>query len=402
MKQRIHLPAALISLFVLIIALIGFNSYAQSIEQKYVNALAPLDLNQTINGIALQRAALYQPDLLPLYGSSEITLIDTPFQAEKFFATYPTGFTVFQVANLGASSLTMAQTLAALGLDLKGKKVVISITPAPFTFSPLTEDYYAGNYSRLHAYGLIFSPDLSMKLKFAAAQRIMGHPKTFENDPILQFTLNHMTDTSIQSQIFYVIMWPLGALQTEVMKLQDHAEVILYLRDHSINPDVKRIPQEIDWAKDFTAALAEQKLHTLSNPYGIEDWRWKLFQGKTKVPYPSGSGNAVFLRFLDSSEEWPDFKILLDVLQELGAKPLILSRPVNGGYWQAVGVSEDAQNAYYTKLHAVVDPYQMTLVDYHQYTNDIYFSMDSVAHTSRYGWVYVDQTLDEFFHNTLH
>jgi D-alanine transfer protein len=92
----------------------------------------------------------------------------------------------------------------------------------------------------------------------------------------------------------------------------------------------------------------------------------------------------------------------LDVLHELGAKPLILSRPVNGGYWTAVGVSEDAQNAYYIKLHAIVDPYDMTLVDYRQYTNDIYFSMDSVAHTSRYGWVYVDQTLDQFFHGNLH
>jgi len=85
-----------------------------------------------------------------------------------------------------------------------------------------------------------------------------------------------------------------------------------------------------------------------------------------------------------------------------GARPLILSRPVNGRYWEALGVSEQAQNAYYLELRAVVEPYHMTLVDYQQHTNDIYFSNDKFSHTSRYGWVYVDQTLDEFFHGNLH
>ena len=401
MKAAPHLTATVLALLVLAAALAGFNYYAVRLEQRYVNALAPLDLPQTINGTALQLAALFRSDLLPVYGSSEITLITTPYDAERFFAAYPTGFTVFDVANLGASSLTMAQDLAALGPALQGKKVVISITPAPFTFSQITEDYYAGNYSHLHAYGLIFSPDLSLELKSAAAGRMLAHPKTLRQDPFFEFTLSHMTDTKIQSRLVYGLLWPLGELQTEVMRLQDHAEVVRYVWGHRPNPNVARLPQKINWAEDFSAALAEQKLRSSSNPYGIEDWRWKLFQGRSKVPYPPGSGNAAFLQYLQNSEEWPDFNILLDVLQELGAQPLILSRPINGRYWEAVGVSEQAQQAYYDKLQAVVDPYHVTLVDYQQYTNEIYFSIDSVSHTSRYGWVYVDQTLDDFFHGRI-
>ena len=401
MKRMPHLTAAIISLVVLTMVLVGFNYYAQSLEQQDVNALAPLDLPQTRNGSALQRAALSKPDLLPVYGSSEITEVDTPYDAEKLFATYPTGFTVFNVANLGASSLTMAQNLATLGPYLKGKKVVISITPAPFTFNPLPDRYYAGNFTLLHAYGLIFSPYLSMELKSAAAQRMLDYPDTLQGDRILGFGLKHIADSSIQSQFLYVIVWPMGELQTEVMWLQDHAEVVLYTWGHHINPNVLHSSQKIDWANDFSAALVEQKRHVLSNPYGIEDWKWKLFQGQSKVPYTPGSGNAGFLHFLRTAEEWQDFKILLDVLQELGAEPLILSRPINASYWGAVGVSKQAQDAYYAKLHAVVDPYHMTLVDYHEYGTDLYFSIDNVGHTSRYGWVYVDQTLDDFFHGRI-
>jgi len=41
-----QLNAAIISFAILIMALIGFDMYARSLEQRYVNALAPLDLTQ--------------------------------------------------------------------------------------------------------------------------------------------------------------------------------------------------------------------------------------------------------------------------------------------------------------------------------------------------------------------
>ncbi|HUH99377.1 MAG TPA: D-alanyl-lipoteichoic acid biosynthesis protein DltD [Anaerolineales bacterium] len=322
MKRVPHLNAAIIAMGVLVMSLAGFSCYSQSLEQRYVNALAPLDLPQTINGSALQGAALARPDLLPVYGSSEMIFNDSPYKAEKLFATYPTGFTIINVAQAGASSLTMAQDLAALGPALQGKKVVVSITPMLFTFGVLPEEYYAGNYSRLHAYGLIFSPELSLELKSAAAGRMLAHPKTLENDPFFEFTLSHMTDTKIQSRLFYVIMWPLGELQTEMMRLQDHAEVVRYVWGHRLNPNVARLPQEIDWAGDLSTALTEQKLSTLSNAYGIEDPIWNSTQIRyMALPLAPGSGDAAFLRFLQDAKEWPDFKILLDVLQELGPGP---------------------------------------------------------------------------------
>ena len=335
--------------------LIGFNVYARSLEQRYVNALAPLDLTQTINGIALQRAALYQSDLLPVYGSSEITMIDTPYDAEKFFATYPTGFTVFQVANLGAASLTMAQDLAALGPDLRGKKIVISFSPATFTMSKLPPDYYAGNFSPLHAYEIVFSPYLSMGLKIEAAKRMLDFPATLQSDSFLDFAIKQMTRASRTNRILYYLSWPLGELQITTMRLQDHAEVVFYLWSHLINPNVKKIPQKINWSTAFSSALAEQKQHTLSNSLGIEDEDWWWYQHVVTDPIPAGSEDKSFIYRVEQHPEWTDFDILLGVLQESGAEPLILSRPMNVRLWEALGVSEQAQNTYYVKLNDVVN-----------------------------------------------
>ena len=402
MRSTSHLYAGIISILILILILTCFSHYARSLEGRYVNALAPLDLSQTINGIALQRAALHQPDLLPLYGSSEITMIDTSYDAEKFFATYPTGFTVFQVANLGAASLTMAQDLAALGPDLRGKKIVISFSPGDFTMSKLPPEYYAGNFSPLHAYQMIFSPSLSITLKIDAAKRMLDFPDTLQSDSFLHFAIIQMTRQSKANRLLYYLSWPLGELQIATMRLQDHAEVILYLWSHPTNPNVRKIPQTINWSAAFSSALAEQKQHTMNNSFGIEDNRWWAYQNIVTKPVLAGSEDIKFINRVEQHPEWIDLNILLRVIQELGAQPLILSRPMNVHVWEAVGVSEQAQNIYYVKLTNIVNQYHMPLVDYQQYGTDIYFSMDQGAHTSRYGWVYVDQTLDEFFHGNIH
>ena len=402
MTRTPHLTAGFISFIILVAGMFGIDFYAKSLGSRYINALAPLDLQQIRNGSALQRAALQQPDLLPVYGSSEITMIATNYQANLFFSTYPTGFTTIDIANLGMSSITMAQNLAALGPILKGKKIVISITPAPFTMGALSEQYYAGNYTRLHAYEMIFSPYLSMDVKSAAAKRMLEFPSTLQADPFLKLTLSVLNKPSLPTKAFYYIAWPFGELQTIVMNLQDHAAVVAYLRSHSINAEVQRQPRTIDWSTTLAAALQEQKMHTLSNPYGVEDTKWKNYENLLASPIVPGSGDKRFIRDVKGAREWDDLKILLSVLQELGAKPLILSRPMNVHLWEALGVSEQAQNTFYTKLHDVTAPYNVQVVDYREYGTDIYFSIDQAAHTSREGWVYVDQTLDDFFHGRLH
>ena len=401
MRSTSHLRAGGLSLLLFVAALAVFNYSARSLEQRYASALAPLDLNQTINGIALQRAALYQSDLLPVYGSSEITMIDTPYDAEKFFATYPTGFAVFDVANLGAASLTMAQDLAALGTDLRGKKIVISFSPATFTMSQLPPDYYAGNFSPLHAYEMIFSSTLSAPLKIDAANRMLDYPDTLKNDALLRFALVQLTRPSRANRLLYYLSGPLGKLQIMVMLLQDHAEVMDYLRSHPNIAAVQKTAKRIDWPATFASALNEQKRHTLNNPLGVEDTDWWWYRHVVTNPIPAGSEDKGFIYRVEQHPEWTDLNILLRVLQELGAKPLILSRPMNVHLWEALGVSEQAQDTYYVKLTDMVTPYHMPLVDYRQYGTDIYFSIDQGAHTSRYGWVYVDQTLDDYFHGRI-
>jgi D-alanine transfer protein len=403
-KSYAHLISAGVAFVILMVGIFSFDAYAKSLEQRYINSLAKLDLSQFANGSALQLAALHQPDLLPLYGSSEITLLKTPYEASTFFRNYPTGFMVFDIANMGASSLTIAQALASLGPDLKDKKVVISITPSTATMGPLggvNADNYTGNFSLLHANELAFSPYLSFQLKKQAASRMLTFPETLKTDPLLHFTLSRLASDSPGDRALYFIAWPLGELQTAIIRLLDHRAVVSYVLRRSLDPAVQQTPQTIDWAALQKTALAEQQQHSDSNPYGVDNSRWDQIRGLLANPLPTGSRDAAFVNSLQSATEWVDLDIELQVLDELGAKALILSRPMNVQLWEGLGVSEHAQNFYYQKLSEVVDPYHLLLINFRQYGTDKYFSIDMASHTSREGWIYVDQALDDFYHGRI-
>jgi D-alanine transfer protein len=399
----VHLISASIALLILVGAVIFSDRRAASLEDRYVHALAPMELDQAIGGIVIQQAAFRQADLLPVYGSSEMLYGDTPYEDSIFFATYPTGFNVIDIAKGGVTSLNLAQTMAAIGLELRGKKVVISFTPIMFEAGKVSDYAYAGNFSRLHAVALTFNPTLSMAVKQQAAKRMLEYPSTLSaSGDLLSFALQNLAKGTSSNQIMYALSWPLGQLDTLIIHLQDHYAVWSILQEvPNIDSPAKRQSRSIDWNAEIGKGEAQQKANTDNNPYGIDKKAWvEEYQQVLKINQP-GSGDQQYINKINVSEEWGDLAILLEVLKEMGAQPLIMSRPINGTLYAAAGISEQAQQAYYTRLQSLVSAYNMPLVDFQQYTNDRYFSFDEASHTGAKGWVIVDKTLDAFYHGNI-
>ncbi len=397
-----HLVSACAAILILTIVLIGGTVYALTVEQRYVHGLAGRLKMIDIVGSALPRAAVQQPDLLLVYGSSEIARRVPDYEASAVFQNYPTGFAPFEVAHAGITSLLVAQEVSALGSDLQGKKIVISFTPSMFLNKMVTDDAYDGLFSHLHANELVFSPQLSYDVKQAAARRMLQYPTTIEQDPVLTFALHMLAQDTLLSRALYDAVWPLGELQTTTIGLQDHWHTLTYLAEHpNYQLDEPRRPGKIDWTALAAQARQFEVAHSTNNPFGIPNSVW-LGQYHQQLPFkPTGSEDRGYVNALKNSLEWTDLKILLRILTQLGAQPLLLSRPVNGLVWQAMGVSEAAQQAYYDKLESIAAQYHVPVVDFQNHDTDKLFSIDTASHTSRLGWVYVDQTLDAFYHGTL-
>ena len=124
-----HLFAGLIASGLVAAVLLGAEMVAVHLEHATIRSSAPELFSLKNQGLAFQRAAARAPYVLPLYGSSELTAVRVPERAHIFFRTAPTGFQVSPVGAGGTNSLIMLQKIGALGSDLRGKKVAISLSP---------------------------------------------------------------------------------------------------------------------------------------------------------------------------------------------------------------------------------------------------------------------------------
>src|SRR5438874_3776172 len=220
--------SALIACALPIAVLGGGRLLAICLEEKTIHATAPRDFFIKNQGLALQRAAARAPNILLLYGSSE--LIDpVPNRASDFFSSAPSGFQVCPVGKAGTTSLIILQKLAALGSELRGRKVVISLSASSFLTPALRPEFYAGNFSLPAASGILFGDGIDLNLKAAIAKRMLQFP-----DPLAENGLLHLAASCLASgrpvdRIVLMAIWPLGKLQNIMLDLQDHFEALVYI-----------------------------------------------------------------------------------------------------------------------------------------------------------------------------
>jgi D-alanine transfer protein len=401
MKLPHLLPALWAILLVAAVLSAGFL-YAQITESRYVRDMTPQFLRVNNTGSALQKMALRQPDWLLVYGSSEIVNEVLGYTAPEVFHDFPTGFAPFEVAQGGENSLVIAQEVASLGPDLRGKKIVISFTPSMFFDPMLYSGTYEGLFLPLRANELAFSTQLSYATKQEAARRMLQYPKTLENEPLLRFALERLAGDSPLDHALYYAVWPVGKLWTTVLELQDQWAVLTFLwaRPDLQQPD-PHVTATIDWHALAAKGEQEQETHANNNPFGFDNTVWVTrYQNPTSDRYALTYDQATITN-LKQTLEWTDLDILLRTLKDMGAQPLIMSRPFSATYWDARGITAQDRQAFYDRLSQVVASYDMPLVDFREHETDIYFNTDASSHTSRKGWVYVNKAMDEFYHGTL-
>jgi D-alanine transfer protein len=390
------LPAGGAVALLVALLLVGV-AYARGVEQQAIHALAPLQFEQKERGSVLLREALRQPDLLPLYGSSELDHGDWA-NPGRLFAAYLTGFTTFRVGGGGGTPLTYLQALVAAGSELRGRQVALSLTPGPALMYGPGDDvrYYRGNFSRLQAYGLAFS-ELSLETKQAAARRLLDYPGTLETDPLLAFALTQLADGSWRGRALYAATFPLGWLRTRVLALQDHWETLRAIADqHDVQPTTPRRSAALDWQALLHRAKVEQSARVPRRT-----GRARLAgagEGSSDTTTLTRPKDVAFVDKLERGRYWSDLDLLLRGLTELGARPVVLSAPLYGPYYDHTGVSAAARARYYRSVEAIAGRYGVPVYDFADHDEDRLFLEDLRGHPTPVGWIYYDRALDAFWH----
>jgi D-alanine transfer protein len=350
-------------------------------------------------GLAFQRAVAYAPDVLPLYGSSELIIPPVPEKASKFFRTAPTGFQVSPVGNGGMMSLIILQKVGALGSDLRGKKLAISLSPGWFLSPNPRWDAYEGNFSRLAASEMAFGTALDFELKRDIASRMLECPSTLEKSPLLEFALRRLASGRWLDCVVFCALWPIGKAQTAILELQDHFEALNYIR-HEIKPAPRRHSEILDWPKliakvggsEIPDADKIKKVSSLDERKVPRGWTPRRWIRRRDVEFRPNMKKA---------PGWMDLELLLRTLARVHARPLLLSIPIAGQFYDQAGISRSAREGYYKKLQALAKRYNVELIEFKEHDEDPDFLYRHQSHLTAKGWIFYNRALDDFFHGRI-
>jgi D-alanine transfer protein len=370
-----HLVAALIACAIVVAILCGGRLLAIQLERKTVHSIAPKDFFIKNQGLAFERAAARTPDILLLYGSSE--LIDPiPNRASDFFSSAPTGFQVCPVGKGGTTSLIILQKLAALGSELRGRKVAVSLSASSFLTPAIRPEYYAGNFSLPAASGLLFGDAIDFDLKTAIAKRMLQFPDTLAENDLVKLAAECLASGTPMDRMVLMGIWPLGKLQNIMLDLQDHFEALVYILAGG-----RSIP---DW-------LRPTHLHQphISKSANTKDQRSGSFNSIRRAR------DAAFRARIAATTEWTDVELLFRTLAQLKADPLILSMPIGAN--AARGVSRSAREVYYERMRELAQQYHFPVIEFEQHDADPSFLIARREHPTPRGWMAYNRALDDFF-----
>ena len=390
-SNRSHLQAIAIAMLLAVAGVALGLAYCRTLETRYIHALAPEFSEEKLQGAVLQREAFRQPNLLMMYGSSELGK-EMPNNPVQFFKDYPSGFTVFPVGKPGATSLNILQKLAAVGSEVRGRKLVYSISPGWFLSEDTDVAYYEGNFSTMQAMALIFSGEMSIGLKRDIACRMLEFPTTTDNTWLLDFAVRRLVGDSRLDRMLYAAVVPLGKLQNAIGRGQDHLEAALHIldEDEKLNPTTKSVLRVLNWADILKGA------GKAVNAKAVSAKRSEVAKRKN-----TADRAKKFRLGLEKSDEWTDFKLLLRTCEELGAKPLFLCMPLEDIRLEVYGLGKESRLGFVERLQTMANEFSYPLMLFRDHETDPAFLFDFQDHLSGEGWLFYNKALDDFFHGRI-
>jgi len=375
--------AAAIVIVLFVASIVLAQAWAVALERKRAPSIAAdLDYQRDI-GVAIARATLSQPGILPVYGSSELEL-DLPNLASRFFRDAPDGFTVCPIGRRGASPLILLEKAAAVCRPPACGKAVMLISQVWFLSRGETLANYAGNFSALQGLEVIFKAPLSPGLRRDIAQRMLAYAPTLSSTPILEQGVRAAAASdTVAGRMRYALLKPLGLMQTKVMELQDHFESVRDLKAAQRVPVVLPSGSPLDWDRLMAAAEAQSPIYDEATaPDRGPKLTADIWRGVGQMP---------------DCTEWGDLELLLRAFQEMHVQVLLLDIPWSAVRYDASGVNAGIRDMYYSRLRSLAEKYRDPIATFQDHEYDARFLHDPHSHLSAKGWIFFDRDIDAFW-----
>jgi len=355
----------------------------EDVEQAKTN-MSPL----VFQGMYLQERMLQEPNSMPLYGSSELNRFD-PLHPYNYARATNAPYSTFMIGRGGMQSITHFLNFAAQEKNLKDKKIVFIVSPQWFTKKGMGELHFSPNYSMLHAYDLAYNKDIDVKLRNRAMERLLEF-KTVNRDQLLRTIYQYQLSNGKERPIVGRLAMLAGHFQKALLEKKDLYYSLFPRESHKLKSNDKLVANQTFEQQLKNAEKYGKK--RVTNDLMIENKFYKRLVNADLTKFKGSRKNEDYT----VSPEYEDFQLVIDILKDADAKPLFISIPVNGYWYDYNEYPQERRQKYYKKMEQVLTNANVPYVNFSDHEYDPYFIMDTI-HIAWKGWVYVDQELDNYW-----
>lgn len=395
MKRIISL---LIPIIIVALTTIAINSFLDKeiktlIEQKDISVMGKKFSDVIKDKSAVDKMLLSDKGNLFLLGSSEMG-INVPQNALNIFPFKDAKYSTSCFGRAYSQDLQQATYLGSEPLN-ESQKVTLIVSIQWFEEQDSISPYnFAVNFSDIQFYKFLENPKISIENKKYYAERIYKLLTKSKKYPAEAFYAKLYIGTSKFNEFEKAIFTPYYETKKYLLDIKDKA--LLY-------KEIKELPdkgseqtlKEIDWEDEYKEIQEESDNTVSTNQFHINDnyYNSELKNMIRQLEGQSKAENPV------SSKEMDDFKFFLSICRDLGIKPYIIMMPVNGWYYDYVGLTKDKRYNFYDSIKQLANDNDLEALDLREYEYKKDFLID-LKHLGKEGWLKVSEEIYKHFKRT--
>lgn len=380
---------------IVITVIIGTNQF---LNTQISNLKKTKDLSQFGKeyGDHIKDSSIIAKDILDdsndlfLFGSSEMA-INVEQNSIKLFPIEGADYNISCFGRGYVQNLQQATYIG--GSDLKiNQKVAYILSLQWFDNSDgVKADNFAVNFSEIQFYNFLNNPKISEENKQYYAKRVYSLlEQTNKYQPEALYARLYSNPNWFKKMSMFILS-PYYKVSNYLSTIKDKA--LIY-------KEMKKLPEKkskeelekIDWKEEEKRISEKNSNEVSTNQFHLTDDYYNK-NIKDHLDYLDGclKGNDTL-----SSVEMNDFKFFLSVCKDLNIEPYIIMPPVNGWYYDYLGLSVYKRNEYYNAIDTLAKEQGFEVLDLRQYEYKQGFLID-VMHLGEEGWLKVSEGIYNHF-----
>lgn len=366
------------------------NKYNELINEKDITSI-----KHTYNQIIRDRGGVLKDKMkedgdLMIFGSSELS---SPVDQNPI-NIFPFKEAEYEVSIYGRAYTQSLQHATILSnIDNLNDKDKIAIVISAQWFAKevgIDGSDFSVNFSEQQFYNFFNNENVDKESKLYYAKRISQLLKKSGEYIEESIYANLYYRDNIISKAVLNLLKPYYSLKEYLLEIKDKVQTIKLLEE--LEDKKTNILKDINWNDEYEKAEIQGKEKVTNNDIFVDD---NYYDKYLRDKYDSLKDSWKDINLL-ASKEVDDYKFLLKVCKENNIKPLIILMPVNGLYYDHLGLTLDKRTEFYNTMEEMAENYDFDVLNLQDKEYEKYYLSD-VMHLGWKGWLNIDEEMYKYF-----